>query len=91
MNRHPTTKHASRHGQRRSFLSLCAGIFPLAFVAASAFLWNQRPRRRDERGDVIVQHLGVILLAIVALIALFAAIQLLGTDVISSIRKQLNL
>jgi hypothetical protein len=72
-------------------LSSCTGFLPLALVAALAFLWGHKPRPRDERGDVIVQHLGVILLAIVALIALFAAIQLLGTDVISSIRKQLNL
>ena len=72
-------------------LSWCTGFLPLALAATLAFPREQKPRRRDERGDVIVQHLGVILLAIVALIALFTAIQLLGTDVISSIRKQLNL
>ncbi len=61
------------------------------FTAIAGSLNRVRPARREERGDVIVQHLGVILLGIVALAAMFVALQALNVDVIAKIRTILGL
>jgi hypothetical protein len=47
-----------------------------------------RLSRSDERGFVTAENLGVAALAVIALVAIFAALQLLGTDIIQYIRTQ---
>ena len=51
-------------------------------------LHAKRLPRSDERGFVTAEHLGVAALAIMALIVIFAALQLLGTDNIQYIRTK---
>jgi hypothetical protein len=45
----------------------------------------------DEAGQATVEWLGIAALSIVAIIAIFAALQALGLDVIDSVRTQLGL
>jgi uncharacterized BrkB/YihY/UPF0761 family membrane protein len=91
---HPLPARATRRrsSARAATMSLAASawLIALSLLSAIAAFFN-RPPRREERGDVIVQHLGVILLAVVALVVMFAAIQLLGVDVITKVRNQLGL
>ena len=58
----------------------------------SAFVWFHcrlaRPGRSEEGGFVTAENLGVAALGIVALVAIFAALQAFGLDVISWIRNQ---
>lgn len=45
----------------------------------------------NEAGQATVEWLGIAALSIVAIIAIFAALQALGLDVIDSVRTQLGL
>lgn len=64
---------------------------PLTALLSCIATFLSRPPRHDEQGSVIIEHLGIILLSIVALVVMFAAIQLLGVDIIKQVRTSLNL
>lgn len=52
---------------------------------------TRRPRHESDRGATTVEYLGWAAMSTVAIVAIGAALQMLGLDLIDSVRTQLGL